>query len=103
MTTIEVNTAGRIELGLLACLVLIFWIACGCLAAGVIWWLASPAAAGPGYLLNGGLLGLLVLPLLRLSAILVAAARRRDRVTLAATIAVLAILFALTLRDAAAS
>jgi uncharacterized membrane protein len=51
-------------------------------------------------LLDAGLAGLLSLPVLRLVAAIVSAARTRDWTTLAATLAVLVILFALTLRDA---
>jgi hypothetical protein len=41
------------------------------------------------------------MPLLRLAAALIASIRERDWLTLAATLSVLMILFALTLRDAA--
>ena len=51
-------------------------------------------------LLMGGMLGLLLMPLLRLFETLVSAIRQGDRLTFAATLAVLAILGALTIRDA---
>ena len=51
--------------------------------------------------LSAGLLGLLLMPLLRLAWTLATAIRQRDWLMFVATLAVLAILGALTLRDAA--
>jgi hypothetical protein len=71
------------------------------LAAGLIIWLAAPAAPAAAFLLRAGLIGLIALPLLRLLAAIAAAARAGDRILLFAALAVAAILLALTLRDAA--
>jgi uncharacterized membrane protein len=78
-----------------------FWSAFICLGSGLATWLAVPGAAIALELLESGLLGLLALPLLRLVAAVASASRNRDWMTVAATLAVLGILFALTLRDAA--
>jgi hypothetical protein len=77
-----------------------FWAAFSCLAVGLTWWLVIPTATLGMNLLTVGLVGLLVMPLLRLVETIASAARTRDWMTVAATLAVLAILFALTLRDA---
>ena len=77
-----------------------FWAAFICLGAGLAIWLATPAAPIGSALLDSGLAGLIALPVLRLVSALVSAARSRDWTTMAATAAVLVILFALTLRDA---
>ena len=79
----------------------VFWAAFGCLAAGLTVWLSMPAATLGMNLLTTGLVGLLAMPLLRLTETIASAARSRDWMTMAATLAVLGILFALTLRDAA--
>ena len=78
----------------------LFLGAMACLAAGVVLWLVRPGSGLAASLLAIGLLGLLAMPILKLVAILVTSARERDWVTLAATLAVMAILFALTIRDA---
>ena len=82
-------------------ILVIFWSAFLCLAAGLASWLAAPNATLVIELFETGLLGLLALPLLRLVAALGSASRDRDWMTMAATLAVLGILCALTLRDAA--
>ena len=78
-----------------------FWSAFLCLAAGLALWVRNHGSDAGALLLVGGLLGLLVMPLLRLVAALIASIRDRDWLTLTATLTVLVILFALTLRDAA--
>jgi uncharacterized membrane protein len=78
----------------------LFWAAFACLAAGLALWLSHTADARALILLTAGLMGLLAMPLLKLVAIMVSAAAARDRLTLGATIAVMVILGALTLRDA---
>ena len=60
-----------------------------------------PASDAAALCLSAGLLGLLLLPLLRLAWTLATAIRQRDWLMFMATLAVLAILGALTLRDAA--
>lgn len=80
----------------------VFWAAFLCLAAGLALWTTVPAAPTAGGLLAAGFAGLLSLPLLRLASAIASALHTRDWVTLAATLAVLAILLALTLRDAVA-
>jgi hypothetical protein len=84
-----------------ALLLVLFWTAFGCLAAGILLWLAVPGNQNGSLFLIAGLMGLLGMPVLRLVTIIAAAARQRDWLTLCATLAVMAILFALTLRDAA--
>lgn len=81
-------------------LLVVFWAAFSSLALALAAWLADPAGMPAARLFTAGLVGLLSMPLLRTAAILVTAARRRDAITFAATLAVLAILIALTLRDA---
>ena len=79
-----------------------FWVAFATLAVGLALWIAVPASDAGALCLSGGLLGLLLLmPLLRLASALATAIRRRDWLMFMATLAVLAILGALTLRDAA--
>lgn len=78
----------------------VFWAAFACLAAGLVVWLAQPTGGAASALLTIGLLGLLANPLLKLLAVIAASAGERDWLTLGATLAVLAILMALTLRDA---
>jgi hypothetical protein len=78
----------------------VFWASFLGLGAGLALWLAVPAPSPGSTLLNAGLAGLLALPVLRLLGAIASAARTRDWTTMAATVAVLAILFALTLRDA---
>jgi hypothetical protein len=80
-------------------MVVLFWTAFGCLAAGVAFWLIDSRTPGP-FLLVAGLMGLLTIPIVRLLNVIAASVRQRDWITLSATLAVMAILFALTLRDA---
>jgi hypothetical protein len=91
----------RAELAIVLISLAVFWTAFLCLAAGLALWMTVPAATPAGGLLAAGFAGLLALPLLRLAAAIASAVDDRDWVTLAATLAVLAILLALTLRDAA--
>jgi hypothetical protein len=78
-----------------------FWMAFTTLAAGLVLWLALPRSDAGTVCLSAGLLGLLTMPLLRLAGIVATAVRGRDWLLFAATLAVLGILLALTLRDAA--
>lgn len=94
--------AGAPERWLFRLSTLLLGLAWLCLAAGTVWWVWRRAAPEAAALLSAGLLGLLALPVLRLASILAGAVRERDRVTIAATLAVIAILVAFTLRDAAA-
>ena len=71
------------------------------LAVGLALWIAVPASDAGALCLSGGLLGLLLMPLLRLASTLATAIRRRDWLLFMATLAVLAILGALTLRHSA--
>ncbi|MGH9309282.1 MAG: hypothetical protein ACRD1U_07905 [Vicinamibacterales bacterium] len=89
------------ERALSTLMLVLFRVAFAGLAAGLISWLAAPAAVVGRYLLTAGLAGIIAMPILRLLAAMAAAVRTRDRVLLGATLAVIAILFALTLRDAA--
>jgi len=79
----------------------VFWAAFLCLAAGLVGWLSFPAHPSGQVLLTAGLTGLLAMPILRLVTAIAEAARARDWILLGATLAVMAILCALTLRDAA--
>lgn len=76
------------------------WAASGLLLTGLILWLIDRDGAGHA-LIVAGLWAFLGTPVLKLGAVSAAAAREGDRLTLAAAAAVMAILFALTLRDAA--
>jgi hypothetical protein len=82
-------------------MVAVFWMAFACLAGGLATWLAVPAHASGPLLLTAGLMGLLAIPLVRLLTVVAASLRQRDWITLWAAFAVMLILFALTLRDAA--
>lgn len=95
-------TPGRsvVEYALTLLMLSVFWLAFGTLAGGLAMWTIAPADAAGVLLLRIGLIGLLVMPTIRLALVVAAAIRARDRLTLAATLAVLAILAALTLRDA---
>jgi hypothetical protein len=84
-----------------AVMLVVFWAAFAALAAGLALWLAAPAADAGPLALAGGLLGLLLIPMLRLIWALAAAWTRRDWLMFFATLTVMAILIALTLRDAA--
>ena len=78
-----------------------FRLAFGCLAAGLGVWLIRAGSPAP-QILTAGLLGLLLMPVLKLVAVILAAGRERDWLTLGATVVVTIILFAFTFRDAAA-
>lgn len=84
-----------------AVMLAVFWTSFAALAGGLILWLTLPAGDAGLLTLAGGLLGLILMPLLRVIATLATAAARRDWLMLTATMMVLAILIALTLRDAA--
>jgi len=79
----------------------VFSSAFAALAAGLLVWFFNHRSDAAAMLLVCGLLGLLVLPLLRLTSALVVSVRERDWLTFGSTLAVLAILLALTFRDAA--
>ena len=95
--TIEDSSFERI---VSAVMVVVFWVSFAALAGGLLLWLRTPASGTAALALAWGLLGLLLIPLLRVICAIATAAAHRDRVMLAATLAVLAILLALTLRDA---
>jgi uncharacterized membrane protein len=78
-----------------------FWMAFTMLAVGLALWIAIPSSEAGPLCLNAGLLGLLLMPVLRLAWTLAEAIRQRDWLMFAATLAVLTILGALTLRHAA--
>ena len=82
-------------------LIAVFWMAFACLAGGLVLWLAIPGGASGPLLLTTGLVGLMCIPVVRLFTVIASSLRRRDWITLWATVAVMIILFALTLRDAA--
>ena len=87
---------------ILAAVILVaFWVAFTTLAAGLLLWLSFPASDAGPLCLSAGLIGLLAMPLLRLVWAMATAIRQRDWLMLCATVAVLVILTALTLRDAA--
>ena len=90
-----------VERAIAAAMLVVFWLAFAALAIGLALWLALPSRQAGAICLNAGLLGLLLNPLLRHGATLATALRCRDWLLLLATLAVLAILGALTLRDAA--
>ena len=87
---------------LAAVMLVAFWAAFTTLAAGLLLWLAFPASDAGAVCLSAGLIGLLAMPLLRLVWAMATAIAQRDWLMLGATLTVLAILTALTLRDAAA-
>lgn len=84
-----------------ALLLVAFWTAFSALGAGLILWFATPAIDTGAIAMTAGLLGLLLIPMLRVVWAMATALARRDWLMLGATLAVLAILLALTLRDAA--
>ena len=84
-----------------ALMLVVFWSAFSALAAGLILWLSTPETDTGALAMAAGLLGLLLLPLLRVVWALATAVAERDRLMLGATVTVLVILIALTLRDAA--
>jgi Protein of unknown function (DUF1634) len=77
-----------------------FWAAFISLGAGLAVRVATPGGAAGESLLRTGLIGLMTLPILRVAATIATASRTRDWLLLKATLAVLAILLALTVRDA---
>ena len=83
-----------------ALMLIVFWIAFTTLGVGLVLWLAFPASDTGMTSLAAGLLGLLLMPLLRLVWALAAAIKQRDWLMLGATLIVMGILLALTLRDA---
>ena len=102
MTTREVHPPETsLERIMSAVMLVVFWTSFAALAAGLAVWLAVPASDLGALALASGLLGLLVIPMLRLIWVLAGASARRDWLTFGATLTVLAILIALTLRDAA--
>jgi uncharacterized membrane protein len=84
-----------------AVMLVVFWSAFSALGAGLILWAATPAIDAGSLAMAAGLLGLLLMPMLRVVWALAKALAQRDWLMLGATLAVLAILIALTLRDAA--
>ena len=82
-------------------MLVVFWASFTALGAGLVLWLAVPSSDAGSLAMAGGLLGLLLMPMLRVVWALATALARRDWLMLAATLTVLAILIALTLRDAA--
>jgi uncharacterized protein DUF1634 len=82
-------------------MLVVFWASFTALGAGLVLWLAAPATDAGSLAMAGGLLGLLLMPILRVVWALATALASRDWLMLAATLTVLAILIALTLRDAA--
>jgi len=84
-----------------ALMLAVFWASFTALGVGLVLWLAAPATDAGSLAMAGGLLGLLLMPMLRVVWALATALATRDWLMLAATLTVLAILTALTLRDAA--
>ena len=84
-----------------ALMLVVFWASFTALGVGLVLWLAAPATDAGSLAMAGGLLGLLLMPMLRVVWALATALGSRDWLMLAATLTVLAILMALTLRDAA--
>lgn len=79
----------------------VFWLSFATLGIGLILWIVIPSSDAGMLWLSTGLLGLLLNPALRLAWTLASAIRHRDWLLLLATLVVIAILSALTLRDAA--
>ena len=98
--TNSAETETSFERIIAAVMLVVFWAAFTVLAAGLTLWLAGSPEAG-ALALAAGLLGLLLIPMLRLISALATASARRDWLLFGATLTVLAILIALTLRDAA--
>lgn len=94
-------TESPVERVLSAVMLVVFGCAFAALAAGLALWVWQPHGDAGALTLAAGLLGLLLMPILRLAAAIATAIRERDWLTLGATLAVLGILCALTLRDAA--
>ena len=81
-------------------MVILFWSAFACLGGGLALWLVNHHDNRAGVVLSSGLLSLMLLPTLRLIAVVGTSLRARDWIMFASTMLVLAILLALTLRDA---
>jgi hypothetical protein len=81
-------------------MLVVFWIAFSTLAIGLMLWLVAPSTDPGTVWLDAGVVGLLLNPALRLARTLSTAIRRRDWLLLLATLAVIAILAALTLPHA---
>lgn len=101
MNSVNAVSDSSFERIMSAVMLAVFWISFTALAGGLILWLTLAARDAGLLTLAGGLLGLILMPLLRVIATLATAAARRDWLMLAATMMVLGILIALTLRDAA--
>lgn len=96
----QAGRATAAERALYRLMLIVLWAAFACLAAGLAVWLSHTADAPALTLLTVGLMGVLAMPLLKLVTIVVSSAAARDWLTLGATIVVILILGALTLRDA---
>ena len=101
MTTNATTVETSFERIVSALMVVVFWIAFSALGAGLALWLATSATDTGDVAMAAGLLGLLLMPILRVVWAMATAVARRDWLMLGATVAVLVILIALTLRDAA--
>jgi hypothetical protein len=95
------TTESSFERVVSAVMLVVFWAAFAALAAGLTFWLALPSTDTGALAMAAGLLGLLLIPMLRVIRALATAIARRDWLMFGATLSVLAILVALTLRDAA--
>ena len=84
-----------------ALMLVVFWASFTALGTGLVLWLPAPATDAGALAMAGGLLGLLLMPMLRVVWALATALATRDWLMLGATLTVLAILIALTIRDAA--
>lgn len=100
MTASPVRNPSIVERLLAALMLALLRASFACLAAGLVLWLANRQAPA-AHVLTAGLLALLAIPLFKVVAVMVSAARERDWLTCGATLAVLVILVALTIRDAA--
>ena len=101
MTTNDAAVETSFERIVSALMVVVFWAAFTALGTGLILWLVKPAIDAGAVAMTAGLLGLLLMPMLRVVWAMATALAQRDWLMLAATLTVLAILIALTLRDAA--
>jgi hypothetical protein len=101
MTTNATPAETSFERIVSALMLVVFWTAFSALGAGLVLWLATSATDTGAIGMAAGLLGLLVMPILRVVWAMATALARRDWLMLGATLTVLAILIALTLRDAA--
>jgi hypothetical protein len=101
MTTNATPVETSFERIVSALMLMVFWTAFSALGAGLALWLATSATDTGAIAMASGLLGLLLMPILRVIWAMATAIARRDWLMLGATVAVLLILIALTLRDAA--